>query len=154
MPRKKSGGKRRRRMRRAAGSAVRLGAPANAIAPLRNYLSSLEAERSRIDQQIATLRNALGALGSSVPAGRSAGGGGGGKRRESGGVRTGTLKDYILRVLRGKRQPMRVVDISSAVLKAGFKTKNKTLAKSVGLALTEMPETTKLGRGLFGLKSA
>lgn len=46
---------------------------------------------------------------------------------------------------------MAVKDVTEGVMKSGFKTKNKTLAKSVGIALTQMPMISKLGRGMFEL---
>jgi len=44
---------------------------------------------------------------------------------------------------------MAVKDITKGVVRSGYKTKNKTLAKSVGIALTEMPTVEKVGRGQF-----
>ncbi len=44
-------------------------------------------------------------------------------------------------------KPMRVIQITAAVLKAGYSTKNKALAKSVGVALREMLGVKKVGRG-------
>lgn len=64
-------------------------------------------------------------------------------------MREGSLKSYIDRVLRASARPMRVVQITGAVLKAGYTTKNKTLAKSVGLALRDMAGVKKVGRGAF-----
>ena len=47
---------------------------------------------------------------------------------------------------------MQVKDIASAVVRAGYKTRNQTLAKSVGLALASMPEVEKVGRGAYQLR--
>jgi hypothetical protein len=47
---------------------------------------------------------------------------------------------------------MAVKDITEGVRRGGYETRNKTLAKSVGIALTQMPEVDKVGRGLFRLK--
>ncbi len=44
---------------------------------------------------------------------------------------------------------MTVKDVTTAVRKAGYKSKNKTLDKSVGVALSEMPGVKKVGRGTF-----
>jgi len=61
------------------------------------------------------------------------------------------MKDYILKVLAGGRV-MRVNEIAQAILDAGFKTKNQTLAKSVGIALAQMPQLKKVGRGKYRIK--
>ena len=47
---------------------------------------------------------------------------------------------------------MAVKDITAAVLKAGYPSKSKTLAHSVGVALREMPGVVKVGRGQFRLR--
>jgi len=73
-------------------------------------------------------------------------------RRSSYGARDGSLKSYIDRVLRQARKPMRVVEITSAVRKAGFKTTNKTLAKTIGNTLPQMPTVKKVERGVFKAK--
>ena len=67
------------------------------------------------------------------------------------GPRPGSLKSVITTVLTGKGI-MAVKDITAGVLKAGYKTRNKTLAKSVGIALAEMKNVAKIGRGRFRLK--
>lgn len=47
---------------------------------------------------------------------------------------------------------MAVKDVTAAVVRAGYQTRNRTLGKSVGIALAQMPNVTKLGRGTFKLK--
>ena len=75
-----------------------------------------------------------------------------GRKTGSGrGPRPGSLKAYVLDVLRG-RGVTAVKDITAAVLAHGYKTKNKTLAKSVGISLAQMPEAQKVGRGMFRMK--
>ena len=44
---------------------------------------------------------------------------------------------------------MRVAEITDAVVKAGYKTKNRTLAKSVGIALAHTPGVKRVERGVF-----
>jgi len=65
-------------------------------------------------------------------------------------TRTGSLKYYIERVL-AAGGTMSVKDITAAVLRAGFKTKNKTLGTSVGIALSQMPNVKKVARGKYAL---
>ena len=65
------------------------------------------------------------------------------------GARPGSLKDYILRVLRGKVKPMSPAEIAPRVKKAGYKTKSKSLANMVSNTLAQMAGVKKVGRGLY-----
>ncbi len=137
---------RARRTRRAqptGGPVVLQGAMQN----LQAAAEDLRAQRAAIDAQLTAVEQALAAMGT-APAGKQ------GRRvgRPPGtGMRAGSLKDYITNVLSGG-EVMSVKDITNAVLAAGYPTRNKTLAKSVGIALTEMPNVQKVARGKFRLK--
>ncbi len=140
--------------------AARRGRRIDVDAALRNALNELRAERDRLDQRIAAIEAALTpsatrtaaaparsvATPSRLPAGRKRMGHG------YGGYRKGSVKEYILRVLEKASGPMQVKDIATAVVRAGYKTRNQTLAKSVGLALASMPEVEKVGRGAYQLR--
>jgi hypothetical protein len=131
-----------RRISAAAGGSLR-----GAISGLSTYHTRLMHDRAEIDAKISAIESALSAMGTAPARGAAAprGGRGGGR-----GVRAGSLKYYIGRVLAG-RGVMAVKDITAAVRKAGYKTKNKTLGKSVGIALTQMKDARKVGRGRFKL---
>jgi hypothetical protein len=135
---------------------------------LQSALQALVAQRSQIDRKIGELEGILRGLGSLAVVrrgpgrppgsgrgpGRPPGSGRGpgrprGSGRRGGGPREGSLKDVILKVLSNAGEPMKVADISDAVLKSGYSTKNKTLAKSVGIALAGMDGVKKVGRGLY-----
>ena len=118
---------------------------AGVVQNLRSAHQSLLADRAALDNRIQALESALSAM-NAAPAS------GGGRRRGGGeaGFRKGSLKEYIHRVMSGSG-PMAVKDVTEGVMRSGFKTKNKTLAKSVGIALTQMPMVSKLGRGMFKL---
>lgn len=127
------------------------GAAADTIQHLQAVRDSLLAERQRVSEQLATIEDMLAGSGAGRLAApraavgpRAAGGRGGGRR----GVRAGSLKDYIYKVLADGRV-MAVKDITSAVMKAGYKTRNKTLGKSVGNALATMPRIKRVTRGKF-----
>lgn len=154
MPRKKKAtrkaAKRGRRVKKAPrrqAATAAVPAAAQAMAGLQRYHSELLAERAKIDAQIASVEGALKTMGgATAPArrrGRPAGG--------AGAARSGSLKEYIEQVL-AAGGTMAVRDIADAVLAAGYPTKNKTLAKSVGIALTQMPSVQKVSRGKFRLK--
>ena len=55
-------------------------------------------------------------------------------------------------MLRGRVRPWAVKDVTAAVLKAGYNTKNKTLGHSVGVALAELSNVVKVGCGMYRMK--
>lgn len=66
--------------------------------------------------------------------------------------RGGSLKDYVTRVLTAAGKPMEVKTIADQVVKNGFKSKNKTLAKSVGIILAGMKNAARVRRGVFQIR--
>ncbi len=136
-------GARAKRTRRVAA-----GGTAPLVRQMHMYRDNLVAEQSRVTEQIDAIDRALAALGTTarVPAAKP------GPRRRAGGVRRGSLKYYVERVLRAGGSPMAVKDVTVGVRKAGFKSKNKTLAKSVGIAMSQMRNVAKVSRGVFRLK--
>jgi uncharacterized C2H2 Zn-finger protein len=145
----------RRARKRVARPAVRAGAarrPAaratGALRAIRAYRQTLVARRAELDSRVNAIDRALAALGavSRPVAARAA------RAPRSAGSRTGSLKYFIERVLSAGKGPMAVKDTTAAVLKAGFKTRNKTLAKSVGVALSQMANVVKVSRGRFRLR--
>jgi hypothetical protein len=115
-----------------------------------NQLSAIQAEVSAVEATIrqmgATTTAAAGKpVYSSAPATK-------GKGRGRHGPRPGSLKEFIVRALTGKGV-MAVKDITAGVRDLGYKTKNKTLAKSVGIALAELKDRVqRVGRGKFKLR--
>lgn len=130
------------------GSAKADGALRGAIASLKTCRTTLLAERAAIEERLAAIEAALSAIGSqprpSASTGDSLGTG------DKSAFRAGSLKDYIQRVL-AAGGVMSVKAITEAVLQAGYKTENKTLGKSVGIALAQMNNVVKVGRGQFKL---
>jgi hypothetical protein len=119
-----------------------------ALREIRAYRQTLVARRAELDSRVTAIDRALAALGAaSRPATARAARG---PRRA--GSRKGSLKHFIEKALSAGKRPMAVKDTTAAVLRAGFKTKNKTLAKSVGIALSQMPNVTKVSRGMFRLR--
>lgn len=119
-------------------------------------LNELYAQRASVDGQIAALERTLSELGAFTPARRGPGRPpGSGSTASSGrgrrGPRAGSLKEYIENVMSGKGV-MGVKDITEAVVSTGYKSKNKTLGKSVGIALVQMPNVKKVARGQFQLR--
>ncbi len=137
-----------------------VGGMSAAVAGLSQAKAALLSQRDLIDGQMAELDRMIAQYGGSVsaaprvgrPPGRPPGSGrmlsGGGS---GGAYRPGSLKDVIHGVLAGAGGAMAVKDIAEGVVSSGYKSKNKTLAKSVGIALTDMKGVKKIGRGLYGL---
>lgn len=130
----------------------------SAMSQMRSVHASLVGEHVRLGRQIAALESAMREIGVAPagrpgrppgrPAGVSAARAAGDGRR---GVRAGSLKDHIFKVLSGGGR-MRVQDIEKAVRAGGFKTKNKTLGKSIGIALLDMQGVERVARGLYELR--
>ncbi len=145
--------KRARRVRRAARSraAAQPAGHDQALGSLQQYHKSLLTQRSALDSQINLVDQAIKAMQASplaAPTSRPPT-----KRGASatGRYRTGSLKEHLEQILHG-RGAMSVKDITNEVMSSGYKSRNKTLAKSVGLALTQMPNVAKVARGQFRLR--
>ena len=149
MPRGKASGSGSGRRGRPPGSTNAKVGQARALAALSSYRSQLLADRARLEATLGGIEAALASMGGRISGG-GGGGGGGGRTPTGRDYRRGSLKEFIEKVLSGGA-PMAVKDISAGVVSKGYKSKNKTLAKSVGIALTGMPGVTKVGRGLFKL---
>ncbi len=133
------------------------------VASLQVARGRLMAQRSALDAQLSAVDAALRAMGTTVASAvASAPAAAGGKKRGRppgpgrnlgpSGLRAGSLKDVIFRVLSDNGGIMAVGDVANGVVKAGYKTRNQTLAKSVGIALTQIPGVVKVSRGRFKVK--
>lgn len=137
-------GGRRKATGRAAGGAGTGGL----VKQLQAYRSDLIGRQAGLQAEIDGLGAAIAALGGSVAtakAGRPRAGGGGRGRR---GARAGSLKSYVLRVMK-KGSQMAVKDIAVAVKRAGYSTNSANFANQVSNALAQMDELTKVERGRY-----
>jgi hypothetical protein len=117
-----------------------------ALASMNAYRNHLSAQRSEIDNRIQAIDGALAAMGSGSAKLVVA------RRKPDKRPRGGSLKDYIARVLRGLARGKSVGDIAAAVKKAGYKSKDKRLSQSVGKAMAEMRNVTRVERGVYRLE--
>lgn len=120
------------------------------------YVSELSAQRDAIDAQIEAMSGILSMVGSTPSVVRSAGVarrgrpakagrvGGGGRRPEG-----GSLRDFVLKVLRQSSSAMGVKDISGAVIRSGYKTASKDLSKAISNLLPQVKEVKKVDRGMY-----
>jgi len=138
-----------RRVGRPKGAAAhRPIAAAPVLAQMRAYHADLSARRDGLDAQITAIANALEQLeavgvgparGSAAKLGRPAGDRG----------KAGSLKDFVVQVLRRHSGPMRPKEIAAGVKRAGYKSKTKDLAHAVTKTLPTIGVVKKVGFGLY-----
>ncbi len=121
------------------------------IDAMQTHHSGLLAQRSSLDAQIDAFAQAMKTIGAATPTG--------GTRRaykkrgrpvEAVG-RAGSLKTYIVRVLRQASKPISRQDIGTRVKKAGYKTKTKNLTKAVSNAIPSLKNVKRVGYGQYQL---
>jgi hypothetical protein len=124
---------------------------------LRDYVQDLVSQRIDLEKQIERVNRAMSSflprttvriVRQSAAAPRRAST----TVRVASGGQGGSLKDFAVKVLRKSGQPMRLRDIERGVRQAGFKTKNKTLDTSLGIALSELKKkgmVRKVARGVY-----
>ncbi|HUU85253.1 MAG TPA: C2H2-type zinc finger protein [Phycisphaerae bacterium] len=113
---------------------------------LQSHQTGLSAQQAALETEIAAVDQAIQAMsgtGAAPPARRSRKGGG------SKGVRTGSLTDFVGRVLRRKKRPMTPAEVVQGVKTAGYKTSAKSLPNMVANTLAKMPGVKKVRRGLY-----
>ena len=65
------------------------------------------------------------------------------------GGREGSLKSYMVKILRQRSRPMSPRDIAARIVKAGYKSKAKDLTKAVSNALPQLRGVKKVGFGMY-----
>jgi uncharacterized C2H2 Zn-finger protein len=120
--------------------------PAGLLGDVHTWRAELAARQAELETQVAALDQLLAVLAGAAPRAAATPGPRG---RSRGPVRQGSLKSFVVRVLHAARRPMRRIEIADAVLKAGYKSRDKTFAKSVGVVLRTVPGVKKLGRGVY-----
>jgi uncharacterized C2H2 Zn-finger protein len=138
---------RRRPVRRRAARRAAAAGTSGLARQLQAHRRALSAEHAELEAQIAAVTGALKSLGGAAapePAGR-------GRRRpvRRRAARAGSLKGFILKVLRQSGKPLGPADIAARVVRAGYKTKAKNLPNMVSNALSKTAGVRKAGRGLY-----
>ena len=116
------------------------------VGDMQTCCDQLAAQREKLDAQIAVVNNAMAAMqGVSVaaPAPRRRG------RPVGSGGREGSLKSYMVKILRQRSRPMSPRDIAARIVKAGYKSKAKDLTKAVSNALPQLRGVKKVGFGMY-----
>jgi len=133
------------------------------INELRRQLATKERQLaravSRREKALATLEaidEEIRALGAKIPVAkrrkrRKAAGRAKPVARRKGGRRGKPLAEYVVRVLKGAEDGLRVKEIEAAVKKAGYKTRSKDFYGIVAAAVREDDRFKKLRRGVYAL---
>jgi|GEM_PF-7062179 len=147
MPRKKKTGK--RKTNKSAKYGVTRAASKRPVFSVEAALAAardqLVVQRSAIERKISAIEMVMSDAKAPIAAPT-------GRGRGRHGPRAGSLKEYIGRVLSARGDVMGVGEIATSVVRTGYKTKNKTLAKSVGIALTQMSNVERVARGKFRIR--
>lgn len=142
---KKSAGSKRGGYRRKA-SGMNMPSREPVLSHLTSYRQQLLAQQAQLQHELDTVSDAIGALGGAAAvasAGRRAVG-----RPAGRGVREGSLKSYILRVM-PVGEVMAVKDVAAAVRRAGYSTNSNNFPNQVSNALAQTPGVSKMSRGKF-----
>ena len=137
------------RKKRRAKAARRVSGPAGLVKQLTAHHQALVKQQAALQDEIDSISAAIDALGGVR---RRAPGRPRRKVKRAGrrAVRKGSLKSYVLRVLKSRGE-MAVKDIAKAVKRSGYKTGSKNFPNQVSNALAQMDELTKTGRGRYKL---
>ena len=126
------------------------GAASPLLAQMSTYRAELVAQQVDIQDQVDKLDAAISTLGGRAPAATRGGRTPARRGRPPGSVREGSLKSYIVKVMR-KGQVMAVKDIAVAVRNGGYRSTSANFANQVSNALAQIPAVTKVSRGEFRL---
>ena len=149
---RKVGRPKKRRVAKAAPKAARPAASgvARIVSQMKAYVASLNAQRAALDAEIGVVTKAMAAMGGKKKrAGRPAAAPKKRGRPAGGGARAGSLKDFIVRVLKQRSTPMSPREIAVSVRKAGYKTKAKDLTKAVSNTLPDLKAVKRQGFGRY-----
>ncbi len=140
MPRRRKVGRPRGRKGGPAGSSL--------LTQMAAYRDELMAQQSGIQDQIIKLDAAMRTLGGAPRAAVGRRPTLGVRRGRGGGIREGSLKSYILKVMR-PGEVMAVKDIAALVRSRGYRTDSSNFANQVSNALAQIPTVRKVSRGKF-----
>lgn len=133
------------------GAAAKAGG-GSVLATLRYARAQLISEQSGIQRKLAALDATIAAFGGALSSGGAAAApqraGGASKAK----YRRGSLKERLHQIMTAAGKSMAVKDVHQAVKQSGYKSDNKTLAKSIGIALSQMSTIKKVSRGVFRAK--
>ncbi len=121
------------------------------IDAMQTHHSELLVQRLSLDAQIDAFARAMETIGAATPTGRTRRAGKKRRRPVEAVGRPGSLKNYIVRVLRQSSKPMSPQDIGTRVKKAGYKTKTKNVAKAVSNTLPGLKIVKRVGYGKYQL---
>ena len=147
-----------RPVRTTAARSIMGGAASRLLSDMQVFQNDLLSQRNSLDSEIDSLARAMDALGGAGgstrsmtkrkvgrPVGRPSGKG----RPRGSAPREGSLKSFIVRVLKQNSKPLSPNDIGTRVVKAGFKTKAKDITKAVSNTLPQLGNVKRIGFGKY-----
>jgi hypothetical protein len=154
-----------RRAKQASASGRKPGRPRNVpvgnngvgrlLSDMQAYRSELADRQNALQQELDSITQAINALGGSAarvsqPSAARPGKKRGPGRPKSDGPRPGSLGDCILKVLHSASSPMGPNQIAKSVVRSGYKSKARDLAKAVSNALPTLKGVKKISTGRYG----
>ena len=112
---------------------------------LKQYHQELVRRSATVQVEMSAVASAIEAMGAAVPTAPA-------KARPGPRPRGGSLKEFIVRVLASSPGPMSVKQIGTGVVRAGYRTKSKSLGNQVSMGLTQMAkkrQIRKVSRGMY-----
>ena len=140
----------RRKARKVTRRRTSGGAAAPLLAQMAAYRDQLVEQQAGLQAEIDKLSEAMSTLGAATTRRKVGRRARRGPRRGAAGVRAGSLKSFILKVMR-PGQVMAVKDVAAAVRRRGYKTKSHNFPNQVSNALAQIPSVKKVSRGKFKL---
>ena len=120
------------------------------LASMSAYREELISQRSELEMQIESIENAMRQMGGAAVSARSRPSRGSSNGAAAiPGIRAGSLKDHIVRVLRDNGGTMSIQEIVAGVLAAGYKTKSDDLTNAVNNALGQLKMIRRVSRGQY-----
>ena len=134
--------------KKAAGEGSSFADAAGILNSIQAYHGDLLVRRDQVDREISALDDALVALGSKQNgvARRVV------QTRRPKGMREGSLKDFIIKVLGRQSTPATPKEIAIKVIRAGYKSNAKNLNTVVSVALPKIKKVKRVGFGNYILR--
>ena len=119
------------------------------ITAMKAHQGELLDQCTSLDAQLDAVARAMEGIGAPAPTGRARRAYNKQVRPVAAAGRPGSLKSYIVRVLRQRSTPLSLQEIGTRVKKAGFKTKSKDLAGAVSKTLPGLKSVKRVGWGKY-----
>lgn len=124
------------------------------LGAMQDYYDQLHRRRQEIESELAAVASAMETIGGSTPAAAPAKRGPGrppSRGPIAGTGRSGSLKEYVVTVLKQSSEPLSPREIAGAVQNSGYPTRAKDLTKAVSNLLPNVERIKRVGFGKYTL---